>query len=129
MPGGDIFIAAWHNHKFRIIDSVDGQVRVVLGAGAGFITDACPTGDGCTSAISRVNQPRGAVLTSGGDLFFIDQRNQRVRVAYDFADQRDAAIVQTVVGTGVAGATVDGLSGLETQVAFQAAATPSPAAV
>lgn len=126
LPDGDIFIVAWHNHKFRVIDAADGQVRVMLGAGAGFVTDACPTGDGCTAVNTRANQPRGAVLTPGGDLFFVDQRNQRIRVAYNFAEDRGDAVVQTVVGTGTAGPTGDGLSGLETQVAFQAGGNPEP---
>ncbi len=45
---------------------------------------------------------------------------------YDFANQRENAIVDTVVGTGTAGFNGDGVA-LQTQVAFPAGGNPEPA--
>ena len=47
-----------------------------------------------------VNQPPHGELDADGNLFFIDQRNQRIRVIYDFDQDRGDGIIQTVVGTG-----------------------------
>ncbi len=120
MPNEDILIVAWHNHKLRAIDHDSGRVRVLLGAGAAFAGDGGPAKD------ARVNQPRSGVLTPGGDLFLLDQRNQRIRVVYDFAEQRENAIAGTVIGTGDKGYNGDGLAGLDTQVSFQTGGNPEP---
>src|SRR5262249_56611121 len=72
-----------------------------------------------------VNQPPNGVLDPNGNLFFIDQRNQRIRVIYNFDQQRGDAIVATVVGTGTAGSNGDGLA-LQTQVNFPAGPNPEP---
>lgn len=120
MPDGDVLIVAWHNHKLRVIDSDDGQVRVLLGAGASFAGDAGPAKD------ARANQPNHAVFAPNGDLFFLDQRSQRIRVIYNFAEERENAIVQTIVGTGEKGFNGDGLAGLATQLSFQAGGNPEP---
>ncbi len=120
LPNGDILIVAWHNHKLRIIDGENGRVRVVMGANATFAGDGGPAKD------VRANQPRSGVLTPNGDFFFIDQRNQRIRVLYNFAEERENAIAGTVVGTGERGFNGDGLAGLQTQVSFQAGGNPEP---
>ena len=120
MPDGDILIMAWHNHKLRVLDSVDGRVRVQAGAGAAF------AGDGGPAVDVRVNQPRSGVLTPDGDLFFVDQRNQRIRVLYNFAQDRENALAATVVGTGEKGFNGDGLAGLQTQLSFQTGGNPEP---
>jgi len=120
MPDGDILIMAWHNHKLRVLDSVDGRVRVLAGAGAAF------AGDGDPAVDVRVNQPRSGVLTPDGDFFFVDQRNQRIRVLYNFAQDRENALAATVVGTGEKGFNGDGLAGLQTQLSFQTGGNPEP---
>jgi sugar lactone lactonase YvrE len=120
MPNGDILIVAWHNHKLRVIDGANGRVRVLAGAGATF------AGDGGPAVDMRVNQPRSGVLTPDGDFFLVDQRNQRIRVLYNFAEDRENAIAATVVGTGVKGFNGDGLAGLATQLSFQTGGNPEP---
>jgi DNA-binding beta-propeller fold protein YncE len=120
MPDGDILIMAWHNHKLRVLDSVDGRVRVLAGAGAAF------AGDGDPAVDVRVNQPRSGVLTPDGDLFFVDQRNQRIRVLHNFAQDGENALAATVVGTGEKGFNGDGLAGLQTQLSFQTGGNPEP---
>lgn len=120
MPDGDVLIVAWHNHKLRVIDSETGNVRVLLGAGAGFAGDGGPAVDALAS------QLRSAVLVPNGDLFFLDQRNQRIRVVYNFAEERENGMVRTIVGTGEKGFNGDELAGLATQVSFQAGGNPEP---
>lgn len=118
-PNGDLLVMAWHNHKLRMIDATDGRVHVLLGAGAGFAGDGGPA----TSAL--VNQPPHGTLDASGNLFLIDQRNQRIRVIYDFATERKNAIIDSIVGTGVAGFNGDGPA-LATQVRFPAGGNPEP---
>ncbi len=103
-PNGDIMIMAWHNHKIRVVDHVTKRVRVLMGRAAGF------NGNGLIADQTLVNQPPHGVLDPNGNLFFVDQRNQRLRVIYNFAALREQAIVGTVLGTGDKGFNGDGLS-------------------
>jgi DNA-binding beta-propeller fold protein YncE len=97
LPNGDIAIVAWHNHKIRVINASDGRVRVLAGAGAGFAGDGFAAS---TAAPNKplLNQPRSAVLTPAGDLFVVDQRNQRIRLLKDFANARENSIVTSTIG-------------------------------
>lgn len=119
LPNGDLMFVAWHNHKIRVIDRETGRVRVLLGAGAAFAGDGGPARD------ARANQPARAVLDPSGNLFFVDQRNQRIRVLRNFATERENAIVATVAGTGTPGFNGDGPA-LETQFSFPTGANPEP---
>jgi hypothetical protein len=94
-------------------------VRVVLGAGAGFVGDNGPAKD------ARVNQPPHAVLDPAGNLFLVDQRSQRIRVLRNFDAMRELAIVNTVVGNGTKGFNGDGIA-LETQISMPAGPNPEP---
>jgi len=119
LSNGDLMVMCWHNHKIRVIDHVTSRVRVLIGAAADFKGDGGPAKD------ARVNQPPHGVLDPNGNLFFIDQRNQRIRVIYNFATLRENAIVDTVVGTGVKGYNGDLLT-LQTQLNFPAGPNPEP---
>ena len=118
-PNGDILVMAWHNHKIREALKPTGLVKVIAGSGPGF------AGDGGPAKSALFNQPPHSVLDPNGNLFLIDQRNQRIRVIYDFATQRGDGIVKTIVGTGTAGFNGDG-AGLQTQVNFPAGPNPEP---
>jgi len=119
MPNGDVLIVAWHNHKFREIGGDDGRVRVTMGLGAGFAGDGGPAKD------ARANQPARASLDADGNLFLVDQRNQRIRVFYNYAEDRSAALVATVAGSGVRGFNGDG-EALATQFNFPTGGNPEP---
>jgi len=127
LPNGDILIVAWHNHKLRVIDQADGRVHVLAGAGAGF------AGDSGRAYDALVNQPRSGVLTPNGDLFVVDQRNQRIRVFYNFAQDREEARVATIVGFDAVpetpgtepGYNGDG-PGLQTRLSFKTGGNPEP---
>ncbi len=126
LPNDDILIVAWHNHKLRTIDAENGRVRVLGGAGAMFV-------DNVAAVDARFNQPKSGVLTPAGDLFLVDQRNQRVRVLYNFASDRENALTATVVGgdadpdtTGIQpGYNGDG-AGLDTFLSFATGGNPEP---
>jgi sugar lactone lactonase YvrE len=118
-PNGDVMFMAWHNHKIRVVDHETGRVRVLIGRGAGF------SGDGGSAKDALLNQPPHGTLDPHGNLFLVDQRNQRIRVIYNFAEQRENGIITTIVGTGVKGFNGDGLSS-EVQLNFPAGPNPEP---
>src|SRR5690606_10979058 len=103
----------------REIGGEDGRVRVTMGAGAGF------AGDGGPAIDARTNQPARASLDAHGNLFLVDQRNQRIRVFSNYAEDRGAALVATVAGSGVRGFNGDGAA-LETQFNFPTGGNPEP---
>lgn len=119
LSNGDLAVLCWHNHKIREISATDGQARVTIGRGADF------RGDGGPAADALVNQPPHGELDADGNLFFIDQRNQRIRVLYAYDAQRGAAIIDTVVGSGVRGFNGDGPA-LERQLNFPTGGNPEP---
>ncbi len=96
-PNGDILFQAWHNHKLRVVDHVTGRVRVLSGRDPGFAGDGGPAKD------ALLNQPPHGVFDALGNYFFVDQRNQRIRVIYRFAQEREDAMIDTIVGNGTAG--------------------------
>jgi sugar lactone lactonase YvrE len=120
-PNGDLLVMCWHNHKLRVIDKSDARVHVLAGAGVGF------AGDGGPASAALFNQPPHGVLDPNGNLFVVDQRNQRIRVIYNFSADRQNANIDTIVGTGTAGFNGDGNAALQTQVSFQAGGNPEPA--
>ena len=101
-PTGELIMCNWHNFKIRQFDPVTTLVRVLLGREIGFEGDGGPARD------ARVNQAAHAVLDAAGNFIFIDQRNERIRVAHNFAAQRENAIVNTIAGTGEKGYNGDG---------------------
>jgi sugar lactone lactonase YvrE len=125
LSNGDIGFMAWHNHKIRLIDAETGRVFVVMGRGAGR-TDEDPV---LTADQTLVNQPPHGVLDSKGNFFFIDQRNQRIRVIYNFDQDRKNGLVRTVVGNpgtpAAPGFNGDGPA-LETKLSFPTGGNPEP---
>ncbi len=118
-PNGDLLVQAWHNHKLRVVSRESGLVRVLAGRDPGYRGDGGPVGE------ALLNQPPHGVFDTQGNYFFIDQRNQRIRVIYRLAELRGQAIVDTVVGTGTPGFNGDRL-GTETQVNFPTGPNPEP---
>lgn len=121
LPDGDLGVVAWHNHKIRVLDPVTGLVTVAMGRNADFVGDGAPAKDG------RLNQPAHAVLDDNGNLFIVDQRNQRIRIIRNFAEDRGDGIIGTVFGVGPPpGFNGDGLPLLETQVNWPTGGNPEP---
>lgn len=103
---GNVYIADQGNHRVRRIDQ-DGIITTVAGTGtAGY------SGDGGAALSAQINRPSGIAVDELGNVYFSDQLNQRVR-------RIDAdGNINTVAGTGTAGAAGDGGPSLEAQFNF-----------
>ena len=117
-PNGDLMVMNWHNHKIRVLYPDTGLVRVITGLGVGFV-------DNVIAKDARLNQPPHGVLDPSGNLFFVDQRNQRIRMITDYANLRENAMVSTIAGTGALGFNGDGPA-LSTQFSFPTGTNPEP---
>jgi hypothetical protein len=111
---GDVFFAAWHNHKIRKIDPATGKVVVWCGRGPGY------AGDGGDASEALFNQPKSIAFDGEGALYILDQRNFRIR-------KIDAEhTITTVVGIGTAGFDGDGGPPSEATLRFEAGPNPEP---
>jgi hypothetical protein len=114
LPGGEVLIMAWHNHKLRSVDPDTGMVRILSGRGAGFI------GDGGPAATALFKQPSALVLDDDGNLYIGDQQNFRVR-------RIDAGgTIDTIAGNGVQGYGGDGGMAREASINWEAGSNPEP---
>jgi len=113
-PDGSLLLVAWHNHKVLTIDPEDGYVHVVCGAGAGF------AGDGGPASGALFKQLNDATFDDDGNLYIVDQQNQRIRVI-DTADQID-----TFAGTGDIGDGGDGGPAIDAQFWWAVGSNPNP---
>lgn len=120
MPNGDLFVTVWHNHKYRMIDPRTGLVTVTSGREPGY------SGDGGMFKDARIDLPMHSILDKKGNLITLVQKNWRIRIVRDFVTKREEGIIDTIVGTGEYGFNGDGLSPLETQVAFPKGPNPEP---
>lgn len=111
---GSILLVAWHNHKLVTIDADTGWVKVVCGSGAGF------RGDGGPASLALFKQPNDATIDEDGNLYVVDQQNQRIR-KIDTEDQID-----TIAGTGAYGFGGDGGPALEAEFAWEFGSNPNP---
>ncbi|HTM43788.1 MAG TPA: hypothetical protein VL137_02475 [Polyangiaceae bacterium] len=111
---GSVLVVAWHNHKLLHVDAQDGFVKVVCGGGAGFAGD----GDVATKALFK--QPNDATFDDDGNLYILDQQNERIRKI------DTAGIISTVAGTGVLGYAGDGGPAIDAQFSWDVGSNPNP---
>jgi hypothetical protein len=95
LPGGGYLIADTSNHRIRRV-AVDGTITTVAGAGPSAGQTGAFGGDGqpATSAIVRLNQPRGVAVTADGGFLIADTNNNVIRRV------SAAGIITTVAGIG-----------------------------
>ncbi len=117
-PGGTLLLVSWHNHKLRRFDPKTGLAYVVCGRGAGFAGDGGPVDD----PDLRFNQPSGGTIDAEGNVYLIDQRNQRVRMI-----SAGGTDVETLAGTGEVGFTGDGGDPMKATFSFPKGSNPQPA--
>lgn len=111
-PNGNVILVAWHNHKILEIDSDTGFVTIIAGSGAGF------AGDGGPATQALFIQPNDATLDEAGNLYVLDQQNQRIRkIDTD-------GIIDTIAGTGKPGFQ-DGPA-LQAQFTWERGSNPNP---
>jgi trimeric autotransporter adhesin len=93
---GNIYIADLHNNRIRKI-SASGIITTIAGNGApGY------SGDGGPATAAELNDPYGAAVDGGGNIYIADMQNQRIRKI------DPSGTITTVVGDGVAGFSGDG---------------------
>lgn len=101
LPDGRVVVAAWHNHKIRVLDPGTGLVTVLMGRGPGVVGDPGGNGDGGPADRALLNQPKSVAVSSEGAVLVTDSRNQRIRSIAP----TDQHVVTTIAGVG-------GLAGL-----------------
>jgi sugar lactone lactonase YvrE len=114
LEDGLLLLSTWHNHKLRTWDPETGLVLVWTGAGVGY------AGDGETTETALWNMPNGADYDEEGNLYVVDQRNERIRVIH--ADET----VATVAGNGTKGYAGDGSAAIDANIALPNGAQPEP---
>ncbi|MCC6624585.1 MAG: hypothetical protein IT385_25275 [Deltaproteobacteria bacterium] len=118
-PDGTYILVSWHNHKLRVWDPDTGLMYVMCGRGAGYKGD----GEAVTGADNvLLNQPSAIAYDRHGDIYILDQRNERIRRI-----KADGSLIETVVGTGQVGFSGDGGDPLLATVNFPKTSNPPPA--
>lgn len=93
---GNLYIADTRNHRIRRV-STDGTVTTIAGTGVqGF------SGDEALATQAQLDSPAGLAVSSTGEIYIADTRNQRIRRI------DSSGHIHTVAGTGIAGMGGDG---------------------
>ena len=115
LPDGDILVVAWHNHKLLKVDSKTGFVKVLCGTGAGFAGDGAMAG-----AMTLFKQVNDATIDEAGNIYVVDQQNERVRkIAAD-------GVITTIAGDGTVGRGGDDGPALAAQFSWARGSNPNP---
>ena len=93
---GTLYFADQNNNVIRKVNAA-GIISTVVGNGTGAFS-----GDGGQAAACEINYSNGVTLDAAGNIYVADQNNSRVRKV------NSSGIINTIVGTGVAGFSGDG---------------------
>ena len=94
---GNIYIADSYGDRIREVGAGTGKITTVAGVGQyGY------NGDGIKATTTAMGFPRGLVVNAGGEFWYSDPGNNRVRMV------NSSGIVNTVAGNGTAGYKGDG---------------------
>ncbi len=94
---GNVYIADQGNQRIRRVDALTGFITTVAGDGTfGF------SGDDGLATSARLASPSGVTVDTLGNLFIVDQSNQRIRKV------DTAGTITTVAGNGTEGFSGDG---------------------
>ena len=116
-PDGMAVLAAWHDNKIRVMDPVTNIVKVLAGDSYGF------AGDGGPAYEAVFNVPKAIAIDPAGQIYVLDQRNERLRVIS--GDTLDSTIT-TVAGNGTNGYAGDGGDVSLAEFGWQQGTTPIP---
>ncbi len=102
---GNMFIADRNNHRIRKVDAVSKLVSTIAGNGEpGF------GGDNGPGTAAQINTPTDVAVDASGNVFLIDQANNRVRRV------NAAGMIETIAGNGTIGYSGDGGAALQAQL-------------
>ena len=95
---GNVYISDFKNNCIRKVDTagIINTLTMHSYATAGF------SGDGGPSTAAQINGPAALKADAHGNVFFVDQGNQRVRMI------NTAGVISTLAGNGIAGFSGDG---------------------
>jgi len=120
-PDGLMYLAAWHDNKIRIYDPATSMVYSLAGDSYGF------TGDGGAACKATFSQPKAVTFDSAGNLYTIDQRNERLReISPGTTMYAPTQTISTIAGVGTEGNDGDGGPALQAQFGFDPIDTPQP---
>jgi hypothetical protein len=103
---GGIYIADSGSHQIHLVDVAAGLRFHIAGDGnVGY------TGDGSLATGVTLNSPAGLSIDGGGNLYFADRDNHRIRVV-----DAETGVLTTVAGTGGAGFSGDGAMATDARV-------------
>lgn len=114
-PEGSVLVVAWHNHKLLTVDADDGHVTVMCGGGADFAGDGGPAAMG-----ARFRQVQDVTRDDAGNLYLVDQGNERIRRI------DTEGVITTIAGVGTNGYSGDGGPALEAQFSWAQGSNPNP---
>lgn len=114
-PDGSVLVVAWHNHKLLTVNPEDGFVTVMCGGGADF------AGDGMLAAMgARFRQVNDATYDEAGNLYLIDQGNERIRrIGAD-------GVIETIAGVGTNGYSGNGGPAIDAEFSWAQGSNPNP---
>jgi sugar lactone lactonase YvrE len=96
-PDGSLFIADNDNHRVRRVDASTGIITTVAGTGSrGF------GGDGGPASTARLDEPRNVDFDAEGNLYIVDEGNDRIRRV------TPSGTISTIAGNGTRGSSGDG---------------------
>jgi len=93
---GNLYVTDQFNFRIRVVNAASGIITTVAGNG----TDTF-AGDGGQATSASLGYPGGTVVDSAGNLFIVDDSNNRIR-------EVTGGIINTIAGTGTPGYTGDG---------------------
>jgi sugar lactone lactonase YvrE len=114
-PDGTLLNSSWHTHKIRTWDPQTGLVHVHCGLTPGFVGE-----DYAPAADARLNMPKAADIDPAGNLYFVDMKNERVRVL------TPEFTIATVAGNGDKGYGGDGGPAKDASFNFPKSEQPEP---
>ncbi len=85
--GGNLFIADVGNRRIRQVDPRSRIITTVAGGGTDFL------GDGSAAAAAVLTNPRDIAFDSAGNLFVVDENNERIRRI-----DKDTGVITTIAG-------------------------------
>jgi cysteine-rich repeat protein len=87
---GNLFISEWVGHRIRRVDGQTGTITTVAGSGlSGF------SGDDGSALLATVYYPKGLAVDASDNLYFADERNDRIRRI-----DGQTGVITTVAGGG-----------------------------